>query len=174
MATVHMVITMDCLPDGRAFTTDVPLDTDEMLRAFYLAMAQVVTHKAEAVGKHEPFQGAGPGEWWTGEDAVGVDRPNRRADWRLLQALDLFTQGKLRGAVHDAGHDFAPGAEVRYTADLTDFADLTSVYRVRAWFGEELLYDSGEPNVTYARIDWREGEWDPGWLTDHERTILGT
>ncbi len=33
----------------------------------------------------------GAGEWWEAdEDAVGMDQqPNRRADWRLLQALDV-------------------------------------------------------------------------------------
>lgn len=84
---------------------------------------------------------------------------SRRDDWHILESWDAFTGGDLRRAVHAAGHDFALGVGVRYTGDLADFGDPGCVYRVRAWFGEELLFDSGESETPYAGIAIREGEW---------------
>lgn len=95
---------------------------------------------------------------------------SRQADWELLEHLNRWTEGKLHGAVHNAGHDFALGAGVRYTADMADTNDLGTIYRVRAWFGEELLFDSGEPDISYMRINYaafkaesQEWLWDPDW-----------
>jgi hypothetical protein len=97
---------------------------------------------------------------------------SRQADLELLEYLNRWTEGKLHGAVHNAGHDFALGTGVRYTADMADTNDLGTIYRVRAWFGERLLFDSGEPGTTYGRIEWalptdtpmgQEWLWDPAW-----------
>jgi hypothetical protein len=89
---------------------------------------------------------------------------SRCSDWQVLERMGAVTAGDLRRAVHAAGHDFALGTGVRYTADLTDCNDLGTIYRVRAWFGEDLLFDSGEPAVAYMRLnyaDWKQGseEW---------------